>query len=92
MSNKDDIEAPFRLAMRQEGSMWNAYLAKQGTMEGALLIGSIAIAAVEDEKRQQAFVNIMGDFVADAIKEMVGVRPTRMEVQQAPEHEKAGHS
>ncbi len=36
---------PMRLSFRVEGRLWNAYAAERHTMEGALLLGSIAIAA-----------------------------------------------
>ena len=38
-----------RLAMRVEGDFWRAYYAMPGTMEGALLLGSIAMGAVQRE-------------------------------------------
>ncbi len=82
-----------RLAMRHEGNLWNAYYALPNTMDGALLIGSIAMAAVtENKRRKDAFMKMMSDFVADILQEKVGVRPDMSDVHAAPEHEKAGHS
>ena len=82
-----------RLAMRYEGSMWNAYFALPQSMEGAVLIGSIAMRAIVDnDDRKKAFMQMMWSVVADILEEKIGVRPTHGDVQAAPEHERAGHS
>lgn len=65
-----------RLAMRHEGAFWNAYYATPESMEGAILLGSIAMRFVVDRGRQQAFVALMREAVSDLIEEEVGVRPT----------------
>ena len=90
MSNK--LKQMGRLALRHEGTMWNAYWALPGTMEGALPLGSIVIAAVvNNPERKCIFQQMMTDIVADIMEERFGVRPI-MDVQQAPEHERGGHS
>jgi len=82
-----------RLAMRHEGAMWNAYYAMPDTMEGALLLGSIAMRFVENVDRKNAFMAMMRDAVSEVIFEQTGQRPTWPDgVQAAPEHERAGHS
>jgi hypothetical protein len=82
-----------RLAMRHEGIMWNAYYALNGTMDGAILLGSIAMRFVQDADRKTAFMDMMRDAVSDIIFEQTGQRPTWPEgVQAAPERERAGHS
>lgn len=79
-----------RLAMRREGTMWNAYYALPDTMEGAALIGSIAIAFVaSNPERKQAFMDIMASIVADHIEASTGRRP-EMTVTDAPEYERGG--
>lgn len=79
-----------RLAMRREGTMWNAYYALPDTMEGAALIGSIAITFVaSNSERKQAFMDIMASIVADHIEAHTGKRPD-MRVTDAPEHERGG--
>lgn len=80
-----------RLAMRHEGENWNAYFALAETMEGAILIGSIAMRFVVGKpERQQAFVGLMREAVSDLFEELIGQRPTWPEgVQPAPEHERA---
>ena len=81
-----------RLAMRREGTMWNAYYALPNTMEGAALIGSIAIAFVTDNhERRQAFMDMMLSIAADHIETSTGQRPT-MNVTDAPEHERSGNA
>lgn len=81
-----------RLAMRHEGKFWNAYYALPGSMEDAILLGSVAMRFVETLERRVAFMNFMRDAVSDLIFEQTGVRPTWPEgAHPAPEHERAGH-
>jgi hypothetical protein len=79
------------LALRVEGEMWNAYFATSGTMAGAKFLGSIHVAAVQNnEERKQAFITLMSGFVADVLEDILGVRPDSMDVRSAPEHERGG--
>jgi hypothetical protein len=82
-----------RLAMRHEGSFWNAYYAMPGTMEGAILLGSIAMSfVIGHPDRKDAFMNLMKKAVADIIEDVTGERPTWPDAPQlAPESERAGH-
>lgn len=62
-------------------------------MEGAIHIGSIAIAAVvENEERKNAFMNMMRSVVSDIIEETTGHAPTWSGEHVAPENERSGHS
>jgi len=81
-----------RLAMRAEGDNWNAYYAMPDTMDGAIFLGSIRLAAVSSlhPERKQAFMDMMRDLVADLIEETSGVRPTWGGPETAPEHERSG--
>lgn len=89
---KTKTELPFRLALRHEGSMWSAYIAKRETMDGATLIGSIAMSAVVDNPaRKQAFQQMMTDVLSDIVEDIFGTKP-EMLTRQAPEHEKAGNA
>lgn len=82
-----------RLALRHEGAMWNAYYALEGTMKGAVHLGSIAINTVVDNPdRKRAFMDLMQGIVADFLQEKTGERPTWNEPQAAPEIERSGHS
>lgn len=80
-----------RLALRHEGDLWNAYYALPGTMEGAIFLGSIRMAAVvASPARKQAFMDLMRDVVTDVIQEKTGLRPTWGGPETAPEHEIGG--
>jgi hypothetical protein len=82
-----------RLALRRECCFWNAYYAADGTMEGAVFIGSILISAVKDNpERKNAFLHIMFDAVADLVEKETGIRPTTGEIKAAPEHERTGNA
>ena len=81
-----------RLAMRHEGNFWNAYYAMPDTMDGALLLGSIAMRFVTNAERKYAFLNFMREAVSDLIEEETGARPIWPdEPHPAPEHERSGH-
>lgn len=82
-----------RLALREEGQFWNAYLARADTMDNAKLIGSIAIGAVKkDPAAKETFKSLMQGILADAIQEYTGEAPSEWETRTAPEAERAGHS
>lgn len=82
-----------RLAMREEGTLWNAYVAEEGTMTGAVLIGSIAMGAVKrDESLRRRFLALMRDAFHEAIKGVTGSEVQWNDPVRAPEHERAGHS
>lgn len=82
-----------RLAMRHEGSMWNAYYALTDTMADAVFLGSIAMRFVQDKDRKDAFMAMMREAVSDIIEEETGTRPDWPEPtgHRAPEHERSGH-
>jgi len=78
-----------RLAFREEGPLWNVYLANAGTMANAKPVGSLAIGAVRrNESIKRDFMELMKRVLADAVEEM----PDSWEERPAPEHERAGHS
>ncbi|MFZ1491164.1 MAG: hypothetical protein WAS51_14595 [Ilumatobacteraceae bacterium] len=81
-----------RLAFRVEGSMWVAYYAKPGTLEGALVLGSLHMKAVEDNPRRKAeFMEMMKGFVSDIIRNVTGDRPSWRE-EKAPVNERSGRA
>ena len=83
--------APFRIAIRQEGKVVNAYIAPMGTMEGALLLGSMSLAICRmDGQAFEDFKALASAFVERYIAGETGTMPS-MEVSPAPEHEKGGH-
>lgn len=89
---KADKEQMGRLAMRVEGDFWNAYYALPNTMEGALLLGSIRMAFVQDFTAKEIFMALMRDAVSAIIKERIGADAEWPEPhgRPAPEHERAG--
>ena len=82
-------QAVGRLALRSEGANWNAYYAQEGTMEGALLLGSIKMSLVHGSLKER-FIELMRDALANAIEDTVGQRPTWNKPQSAPENERSG--
>ena len=83
-----------RLAMRVEGEFWNAYYALPNTMEGALLLGSIRMAFVEDFSAKQIFMALMRDAVSAIIKAQTGIDAAWPDPDgiPAPQHERAGRA
>jgi hypothetical protein len=83
-----------RLAMRVEGNFWVAYYAMPDTMEGAIELGRIAMAAVgpENLERKQMYMGMMRDFVSDMLNDRIGHRPEwpEPEGRPAPQHERSG--
>lgn len=81
-----------RLALRVEGRYWNAYYALPDTMEDALCLGSIAMAAVRDEDRKATFMHLMQEAVADIIEAKCGTRPAFNDPVAAPNIERGGNA
>jgi len=83
-----------RIAFREEGNFWNAYLALPNTMNNAKLIGSIAMGAVKkNHEVKDGFMALMKQVLADAMESMAGfASPIDWEVTPAPESERSGHS
>jgi hypothetical protein len=60
-----ELEKVGRLALRVEGSLWCAYYALANTTDGALFLGSIRVAFVEERpERRAAFMELMREAVA----------------------------
>lgn len=82
-----------RLAMRHEGNWWNAYYAMADSMEGAIQLGSIRMAAViNNPVRKNEFMALMQGAVSDIIEGVTGSAPVTFEITPAPESERSGHS
>ncbi len=82
-----------RVALREEGASWNAYIAEVGTMEGAVLIGSIGIGAVKaNPDFKDRFIELMKDVFADGLARSMGVSVEKWDIASAPQHERAGHA
>ena len=73
--------------------MWNAYWALPDTVDGALLIGSIPMAAVQNVKQKLAFMQLMKDALASMLaEEGIKIEDGRWTTQSAPEHERGGNA
>jgi hypothetical protein len=83
-----------RLALRVEGAAWNAYYAMPDTMEGALWLGSIAMATVADNpERKEAFMDLMKGIVGEFLNDFYQQPVTWPDPpQRAPERERSGSS
>ena len=87
-----DMTQTGRLAMRVEGNLWVAYFAPIGTMEGAIFLGSIQMAFVQDRNRKRAFMEMMQEAVGEILAEASGQEPHWPEPVAAPEHERGGRA
>lgn len=85
-----------RLALRREGNAWNAYIAQSDTMEDALLIGTLTLHSFMDDNVKESFMKTMEEYMASFLRsilpEDVSDKVTFGGPEQAPEHERAGHS
>lgn len=85
--------SPFRIAIRAEGKMINAYVAPPDTMEGAHLLGCVARAVCEaDRSVFDDFQALMQRAAAALTREVLGAEPIRFDTTEAPEHERAGRA
>jgi hypothetical protein len=82
-----------RLAFRDEGKFWVAYLAPLNTMVGATKIGTIRMRLVDaNPAAKEAFMEAMKVAFNGLVQDTFGVSVERFDTQSAPEHEKSGHS
>jgi hypothetical protein len=90
----NDTTQTGRLAMRVEGDWWVAYYAQSDTMQGALELGRIRMAFVQDFSAKEIFKALMRDAVTAIIKEITGEKPLWPEPdgRPAPEHERSGRA
>lgn len=91
MGKSRNTEA-LRLALRVEGNTWMAYIAAVGTMDGAMPIGSITMAAAgTDPGIKQAFMALMTRTMKKLLADQ-GITAGDFEIRPAPEHERAGRA
>lgn len=85
-------KAKMRIAFREEGTMWNAYIAKPDTMEGAFLLGSIAMGVARSQPDiKAAFMEFMKVAFRQSLQDILGTEiPDEFDMQRAPEHERSG--
>jgi hypothetical protein len=91
LPNRRAAKQQFRLALRVEGNLWNAYFAAPDTMRDAMLLGSIHVAIVEDPDIKRQFIELMQAALELATEEVLGIKIAAWnEPQAAPENERAG--
>ena len=80
-----------RLAFREEGNLWCAYAATIDTMVSAVLLGSIALSLVHDDKAiKQAFMDLMKQCFSNTLAAATGQRSVSWNDEvPAPEHERS---
>jgi hypothetical protein len=81
-----------RLAFGVEGDWWVAYYARPDSMEGAIDLGRIQMALVQDRGRKKLFMDLMKSALGEFLRDATGGDPTWSEARPAPEHEKAGRA
>lgn len=87
------MKLKIRLALREEGSFYCAYMAHHNTMDNAKLIGSIAMGAVQQSPEiKQQFMELMKQVMGHAIETVIGEAPDHWITQPAPEIERGGNA
>ena len=87
------MKAPFRIALRQEGQWWNAYLAKPDTMEGAVEIARLRMTMASDPATKDAFIAFTRVAMERALKVVHGLDIAKWgEPEVAPPHERSGNA
>lgn len=90
--NKEQMTKAGRLAFREEGNMWVCYYAEPGTMEGALVLGTIAMGLVSSTEARDAFIEAMRIAAGVVLQETTGCEPVWNDPEPAPEHERSGRA
>jgi hypothetical protein len=80
-----------RIAFRHEGKFYSAYWALPDTMEGALLLGQIAMRFVESKAQRRIFMELIKSGIADFFEGEGAELVDFTDEVTAPEHERAGH-
>lgn len=87
------FDKPYRIAIRAEGPVINAYWARTGTMEGAEQVASINRELCDSEpKIFEGFQLLMKALSVELVRLRLGKTVDHIEVEPAPEHERAGRS
>lgn len=81
-----------RVALRQEGENWVAYLAANETMDSALVLGSMPMALAHDMEIKKAFMEF-GRICAARLFQNGGFDDAQFtKAIPAPEHERSGNA
>jgi hypothetical protein len=80
-----------RIAIRSEGKMWNAYLAKPDTMKHAVLLSSVALTVVADPKCKELYLEFIQKLFVQMAQNL-GLPFDDTKIEVAPEHERGNGS
>lgn len=84
---------PYRIAVREEGAMVNAYWTPIDTMDGAELVACVNRAALKSAPELGvAFMTLMQCLSIELAKTRLGARVVGVDVSTAPQHERSGHA
>lgn len=87
------VHAPMRLAVREEGSMANAYWAPRETMAGAQLVACMSLDVLNaNPEFADLYRKMLNVLAAELAKTRLGAKVVGIDVSDAPEHEKAGNA
>jgi hypothetical protein len=89
MSDDRKVTIGVRVAIRKEGARVNAYLAKEGSMDNAMLVSFIPLALAERGEFFERWKNLMSDMLRHMVEEFFDQTPEMIE-QRAPESERSG--
>jgi hypothetical protein len=85
-------DAGFRIAVRREGAMINAYVAEMGTMEGSLLLASINAAVCEQDPVMFDRFKRLCETAVRSMVRGIGVEVARFQEMVPPPGEVAGRA
>jgi hypothetical protein len=86
-----NARAPFRLAFREEGQWVNCYFAKEGTMDGAILMASV-LKNVLTVQRWDEYCAMMQAALGELMTDVAGVDAIDFIAEPAAEHERSGQA
>ena len=85
------MPVPFRIAIRQEGNLINAYYAKPDSMDDSILIASLLRTTTDlDDDVFVAFRDLMQLIANQLCQKYMGETP-KMELRDPPAHEVERH-
>ena len=87
----DSDAKPFRLAIRDEGNFVACYLARTGTLQGAVLAATLSKTFALVPGAFDAWRDALSGALVGAL-ELAGHQVEGVDVEAAPEHERAGHA
>jgi hypothetical protein len=91
--DKDKFKPIGRLAFRHEGESINAYWAELGTMQDAMLLGTILQTLCDSQPGLfDKFKTLMREAMGEAVFQVTGIRPEWGGEESAPENERSGHA